>query len=370
MRCLAFPIVVVSLVLVGCGSTESAEPGPTTTETQVVAPTTTTSPVNLITTGPSTMSSLTEPSTTTPATTTPAQQGLPQVLVADDQGVRVLADGRVVEVFVGGGPVSVAFPDLTGGVVFQRAAGGSPIERIPRSGDRSEVLVSGRARLEDVTVLDGRTQVVYRTVVEDPALGSAEESATYHLNTYDLETGVGTDLGIVAHFESSWTHFDLGPERMMVLTATYGEPDACGAVWDRSRLTDIADPDAIIGAGGPFFRRCDFGPGADGATGELRAGLAPDESTVAYVETLIREDGHATTFVVIDPVTLAGLRRVVLEPSFDPAWIDWDGGYAVVGDWEGTVRLLIGPDDTVTDLATLASGESRFSLWRESPRTR
>lgn len=58
---------------------------------------------------------------------------------------------------------------------------------------------------------------------------------------------------------------------------------------------------------------------------------------------------------------------MALEPSFDPAWIDWDGGYAVVRDREGTVHLLIGPDDTVTNLATLATGESRFFVWQESP---
>jgi hypothetical protein len=374
MRCLAFPVVVVSLVLVGCGSTDSVEPGSTTTETAAVAPTTTTSPGNVTTTGPSTTSSLAEPSTTTPATTTPAQQGLLGLLVADDEGVRVLADGRVVEVFVGGGPVSVAFPDLTGGVVFQRAAEGSPIERVIQPGDQPVVLVSGRVWLEDVTVLDGRTQVVYRTLVEDPDAGCAEDddecrwqTIEYHMMLRDLSAGSQVDLGIVGGFESSWIYFDLGQERMVVLTATYGEPDACGAVWDRQELTDQRDESAWIGGGGPFWRRCDFGPGADGDTGSLRAGLAPDGSTVAYVETLIREDGHATTFVVIDPVTLAGLRRVVLEPSFVPAWIDWDGGYAVVGDWEGTVRLLVGPDDTVTDLATLASGESTFLLWRESP---
>jgi hypothetical protein len=369
MRCLAFSVVVVSLVLVGCGSTESAEPGSTTTETLVLAPTTTTSSVNVTTTGPSATSSVTEPSTTTPA-----GNGLLRLLVGDDQGVRVLADGRVVDVFVEGEPVKVAFPDLEGGVVFQRAVDGSPIERVIRPGDQPVVLVSGRVSLYDVTTLDGRTHVVHSTVVEDPAAGCAEDddecrwSATaYHLNIYDLETGVGTDLGVVGGFESSWIHFDLGSERMLVLTATYGESDACGAVWDRHELTDQPDESSWIGGGGPFWRRCEFGPGAEGGTGNLRAGLAPDESTVAYVETLIREDGSTTTFFVIDPVTLAELRRVVLEPSFDPAWIYWDGGYAVVGDGQGTVRLLIGPDDTVTDLATLASGESRFSLWRESP---
>ncbi len=358
MRRLVIPIVA-AMALAGCGGTESAEPGSTTTEPAVEAPTTTASTARV-----TTIVSTTIPSTAE-STTTPVQQGPPRLLVADGRGVRVLDDGRVVEVFVEGEPISVALPDLTGGVVFQRAAEDSPIERIPRSGDQSEVLVPGRAWLEDVTALDGRTQVVYGTVVEDPALGSAEEAATYHLNTYDLEAGVGTDLGIVAHFESSWTHFDLGQERMLVLTATYGEPDACGAVWNRSQLMDIAGPDAMIGVAGPFFRRCDFGPGAEGATGSLRAGLAPDESTVAYIETVTREGGSATTFVVIDPVTLSELRRVALEPPFDSAHLDWDGTYAVVGDWEGTVRLLIGPDDTVTDLATPASGESSYFLWRQ-----
>ncbi len=373
-RRLVIPIVV--LMAVGCGSTETAEPGPTTNDlTAETSPTTaspaTTSTVEVTVTG-SITGSTTIPSSAE-STTTALPPGPPLLLVTDDHGARVLADGRAVEVFVEGEPISVALPDLTGGVVFQRAAEGSPIERIPRSGDESEVLVSGKVWVEDVAHIDERPQVVYRTLIEDPSSGCAEDddecrwwATTHHLNMYDLETGIETDLGIVAHFESSWINFDLAQERMVVLTATYGEPDACGAVWDRSRLTDIAGSDAMIGETGPFFRRCDFGPGADGVTGSLRAGIATDESTIAYVETVIGEAGSATTFVVIDPVTLRELRRLTLEPPFDPAWIDWDGSYAVVGDWEGTVQLLIGPDDTVTDLATLASDESRFILWRES----
>jgi hypothetical protein len=94
MRCLALPVVVVSLVLVGCGSTESAEPGSTTTETQMVAPTTTASP-DTSTTEASTTTTTTTATTTTVTTmtttsTTAAVSVDPLVLRGDGLGAWML----------------------------------------------------------------------------------------------------------------------------------------------------------------------------------------------------------------------------------------------------------------------------------------
>ncbi|MDH4117526.1 MAG: hypothetical protein OEX04_08755 [Acidimicrobiia bacterium] len=370
MKRVAILFVVASLA--GCAASDSGASGSTTAETIPATPTVETTQAKPTTTA-ATAGVTGESTTTSIVMDSPTREEPPHLLVADDEGVRVLADGEVVQEFVEQAPVALALPDLAGGVVFQRTAEGSPIEWVARPGDEPIVLIQGKAWLEDVAAFDGGIHVVYRTVIEDPAAGCAENddecrwlATEHHLNTYDLDTGLETDLGIVAHFESSWTHFILGHGRMVVLKAKYGEPDACGAVWERSQLTDIAHPTAIIGEAGPFFRRCDFGPSSRDAGGTLRASLAPDDSTVAYVETAMQEEGGATTFVVIDSATIAELRRVTLEPSFDPAWMDWDGVHAVVGDWEGTTRLLIGPDDTITDLGALATAASRLSLWQES----
>ena len=185
-----------------------------------------------------------------------------------------------------------------------------------------------------------------------------------------LDAGRARDLGVVASFESSVSYV-LGDERMVVLTQTYVEQDTCGAVWEVDELMAVAGESAEIGESAPFWRRCEFGLASRGigceagCTGEMRADLVPDGSTVAYVETTYSATGAATSFAVIDAVTGEELRRLEIEPAFQPAWIDWDGSYAVAGDWDGDARFLIHPDDTVESLIEPTTSASYVLLWRE-----
>lgn len=54
---------------------------------------------------------------------------------------------------------------------------------------------------------------------------------------------------------------------------------------------------------------------------------------------------------MVDLTTDDELRRVILSAwEAEPAWIDWDGRTAVIGDWERSSPLMVLADGTVVRL--------------------
>jgi hypothetical protein len=332
-----------------------------------------------------TTTSLQAPSTTTVTSTTTAVAGLPPLLVADGDGIRVVEDGEVTATFLVGVAVERALPDLGGGVVYQETATGSwqwawddslgrivldvtegsgppPIMSVSAPGSFPVVVVAAGGavpNLQQVVRLDGRPAVLYSVATaEERASCGVEECVMHELMLRRLETGEVLDLGTVAGFESSIVRYVLGDSLMVVITQSYGEQDVCGAIWPRQELLEVGGSGVWIGEGGPFWRRCEFGSqvpptgwGCEhGCMNWLLAAVAADGATIAYVEVPLSV-APVASLVVLDAATGDEVRRVEIDAAIDEiSSLDWDGSSALLGRGSDAAPVVVASDGTVYEI--------------------
>lgn len=401
---------LVSLAGFSCVGSDGTTGTTTTSTTTATTTTTTQSTATTGTTQPSHSTVSTVPTATSHDTTAPPD--LPALLVADAEGVRLI-DGSEVTTFLVGSPADSAFPDLAGGVIYigphagswhwdwdeegsravlaidEPGGGPSPIWRIRTPGSEPEMLVepTGFLWLEQVVELNGHPTLIFRVQVPEVVACTGSEDCVWqsvvdHLIALDLVTSDRIDLGIIGSFESSGVGIRFSEHLLVVTTSEYGTDDVCGAVLPRDDLA-LRDPPTWIGAGGPLWRTCEFGPKVECLDedpsvcgGTFAAAIAPDGETVAYAQALqVWNTGREkpAELVVIDAVSGTELRRVEIGSArVATSWIDWDGRYAIVGRYDtrvlGAVEdmliapVIVLPDDTVVELAP----NGRYALWSET----
>jgi hypothetical protein len=176
----------------------------------------------------------------------------PPLLVADEDGIRVVEQGVVTHRFLTE-PASLAVPDLSGGVVFQHLVhdatdlawddaagrhvlvwddgGPDPILWIRAEGAAPEEIVShpdARLRLVDVAMIDARPHALYRSLIGGPATMDAAnwDLVLEWLALYDLERGETTVLGLIGSFESSFTELRIGGGLVAVTFHPYADGGA------------------------------------------------------------------------------------------------------------------------------------------------
>lgn len=345
-------------------------------------------------------------STSFPATTAPAQQPeLPALLVAHPRGINLFDSAGGVS-FLDGVDVALAFPDMSGGVVYQEKQRGSwrekwddatrtvvleideepgpfPIMRLSVSGGPPATLIpvegAEMVTLNQVVELDGHPVVVFsRKAFSDPGdagcMGDPHECAwnlaAHHLVLLDLVTGQERDLGGIGSFESAGVSVEFSESKIGVTTQNYGEGDPCGAVYPRAFIDPPIDG-RWLGEGGTLWRACEFGPtvGCDRETciGRLVVALDPEGDTVAYAQALNAHHVPWATpaeLVVLDVETRIELLRVEIgPPGSAPSWIEWDGRVAVIGregDGGELAPVSVTLDGALQELEMMG----RITFWR------
>ncbi len=219
------------LIMASCGG-DAAPPTSRSPTTATTAATTTATTTSMATT----------------ATTTAGGESLPPLLLADGEGIRLLAAGEPPVVFLEGTPASLAVPDLRGGVVFQgepgeirglhfdetigrnvyewAGEGPAPIWLIRSPGHEPQLVVThddARLTLVDVVEIDGHPNILYRMMVGGPRGSDSWAQVLEWLCLYDLETGSTQRLGLVGSYESSVTQFRIGGSLVVTGLDPYGD---------------------------------------------------------------------------------------------------------------------------------------------------
>jgi hypothetical protein len=202
----------------------------------------------------------------------------PQVLVADDEGVRVLGGERLVGDLV----VDRVLDDPTGGLVLELAdAEQRTIAWLPAGDDAPQVIAQGGQRLMDAGLIDGSVHVVVAegSEVRLIRLGEPEEVLLAAVDPEDTIVSVAAAAG---------------------LYAVVVRDDACGT------LELWGSDGARVDVGGIELPACET-PGR--STFGLVA-FSPEGETFAYTERSFRSDSAvARTEVVVQDLQGTELHR-------------------------------------------------------------
>lgn len=386
-------IVLVALIVFGaCGTgtplspTESA---PDTSPTELQS----TSSVLSTTTVPRTPgASMTTSSSSASSTVTTSPSAVPSILLADEQGIRVVGDsGRV---FLVGQSVALAVPDLMGGVVYQLpqneildrafdellgrnayvwAAGGpQPIWHLREPGGDPVAIVShpdAILRLVDVVEIDGHAAVLYRMAVGGPPSTEAWLQMLEWLHLYDLATGTTTVLGLVGSWDSSRNEVRIGADLVAFDRDEFGDVEgtAVGMV-PLSRLEEPVDqrwlPNLVLDdlTYGPRHE-CDAGSSCERWA---VATAASDGSRLAWVFADVSDSPSTVNLVTVDAARGLETGRTplgtVAPSSHRQVVIDDDGTWSVVsGVGPDRTVVLIGPGGVPLDLG---HADATAQLWQ------
>jgi hypothetical protein len=337
-------------------------------------------------------------------------EGPPPILVADEDGIRVIGEGAW-----GGGtilvgrPVALAVPDLLGGVMFQGpqneivnalgwdedfnryefiwAEGGpEPIWRIAGPDHPPQPLITSdhaKLTLVDVVELDGRPQVLYRMRLggtQDPDTAAYRVQLEW-LCLYDIMRSETRILGLIEWWDSSDREVRLGGGVAAAAVHPFSEGVPLVGFLPVSELGEWVD--------GAFlslhdYRWFPFGPAAACPEGTaeycetwVTATAASDGSRVSWVEggwSGLTHDSRTplpVELVTADVASGAEMSRVTLDdvvPVGDrPTFIDDNGSFIVVSGFdESGETLLVTPEGEVISLG--APGATA-SFWESSPST-
>ncbi len=381
----ALAVLVVALVVAGCGG-DDADTEDVTSATPTVEATATPAPTPEAEPPPTPAP---EPGPTPTPTPTPEPTPVPPVLepgagallVAADDGLFPWEGGTVTPV-IEDRAVSKAVPDHRGGVVFELASEPvATIEWMPGLGQDPVGLsfhTDARWRgLEDVSLVRGVPVVLYREVIELPndCEPGNEECRWAHreerLIAHDLESGRPIELGTIGSFESSVTSYSMADPWTAFEFTPYGSSASCVGLLPTALFDGVA-PDDWIGdavfAGDAvtwlLHGRCSDDTievcGDSFCAVYNAVAMAPDGSSlaVAWMRQMFGPEGPVVidplVVSIIDPATGEERSRLPIggEPT-EPTWLDYDGSSSVIlGFDDGRQRppVLVEPDGTVTEL--------------------
>lgn len=340
--------VIVAAVLAGsCGDATPADPTTTTVRPTTSRPAETTPP----------------PTTSAQSSTTTAQPAadLPDLLVAHSRGIDQVGPGIS---WFDDAAVGVAYPDLQGGVIFQRAADSvGPIEHLTAPGTDPSTLIAvenaDRLGIVGVFLLDGAPTLAYTHATRLPNECSADDDECLwgfdvrYLLLYDLTSGTSLNLGTVGSFESDWHGYWFGADRYASVWGPYGDFESCVGFGPVSDLLEGATPDRWLSA----QQWCRIGPPdvcPDEAlcSGNVAVAVAPDGSTFAYIDA----GSPDPSLIVADATTGAELRRIAVgrDHTMWALEIDFDGSSVLLNRRSETNErlqpLVVRPDGVVEEL--------------------
>jgi len=241
------------------------------------------------------------------------------VLIADRSGIDLWTEEGSTALLTGR-EITVAIPDLEGGVIFQgmdddtiewiRVVGEEPITLI-------ESEVSGIITPLQAARIGGEPQFLYTRQLRYDT-GEQTEMLEFDLQLvlHNLKTHVERVLGIMGSFESSGTSIDVAADRAAIAWTEYGDAGGCAGVIDLADLLDL-DPDRWVASlCGPGCCRfgptpgCGFGIPCQGdAHGALSvtAALSEDGQRLAVGERLSVDQTRLTVFDLETDTVLAEL---------------------------------------------------------------
>jgi hypothetical protein len=299
---------------------------------------------------------------------------MPDLLLAHGGGITLVGPGTA---WLTGAAVATAYPDLRGGVLFQRAGEPpGPIEHLAAPGAAPAVLVSSAPRerlaIIDVFYDDGEPTLAYSHGTRLPNDCPADDvecgwdyDVTY-LMVMNLASATSTNLGTVGAFESDWHAFRFGAGVYAAMWSEYAEEAVCVGWGPIGELLVAATPGRWLSA----RDRCRLGPPRECpddplCSGVTRLDVAADGSRLAFVV-----GGHLrpTNLVEVDIESGQVVRSHELSGlEVLPAWIAYDGSWTVLGrlaaDWSELPSVVVRPDGVVEELEVAG----RVTFWDPGP---
>jgi hypothetical protein len=383
-----------STVNTGAIATTTAIPTPTVVPTPTLAPQRTTTTAEVTTTAPST------------TTSAPPETDEIGLLAAHANGID-LRFGEDIVTVLEGTPVSAAFADGLGGVVYQREIpgdrpmwdwgpdltepvlvwhDGGPIERpimwMPSLGSPPHVLVTDDdeswIELVDVTTLGDRQVVIYEREVSlvDSCVGLDDfthcyfESLRTRLTARDLETGQEWPLGRSGSFEwGAQASIAASQAAVNLSNADHGAPaamvladvSAMLALDQDARITSVTSDDmTTIALAEPCATSsyCDDNPGIAALSASA---ISRDGSSLAFLEyyhSCCGRSPNDTELVIWDLEQGRETLRIHLGQNQWATWIDHNGADTLLGLYPNNSILVDADGVTIA----LPAGP-RYSFW-------
>ncbi len=365
-------LLAASLVFAACQAENDVVTGTTSAPSTTISPSTIPSPTT-------TAVPISPP--TTPATTSE----MPEILLADGAGIRLVGDAGAAVVFTNAA-ATLAVPDLVGGVVFQGVVseptglgydeslgrnvfewadgGPEPIWHLAAPGAEAVAVVThpdARLDLVDVVEFGGHPTVLYRMLVGGPG---GDEAAWYQvfewLCLFDMVTGHTQMLGLIGSYESSITQMRLGGDLVAVGFDAYAE--SFGTQIGFVPTADLSGPVEYAWLPRVAMDHLMYGPAVaceqtPGCHSWARVTAASDGSRISWVQggVLAVEGGTEpwpTEVVTLDRASGEQTTRFELGAAAgnaEPVRFVDDDGSSIVISGVGVDRdvMVIGADDVV-----------------------